>query len=99
MCGVINSKRSTEAGHCSLSPEKLELAGNSNTPSRNSSSPVSTPGCVVVPALYSVNAAFGNCFQMARSSAVIVTQPNLNMYRPGSVTCPTCAQVNLLTSN
>src|SRR5260370_12909021 len=36
---------------------------------------------------------------MARSSAVIVSQPNANKYRPGSVTCPTCAQVILLTTN
>jgi hypothetical protein len=36
----------------------------------------------------SVNAAFGNCSQTARSSAVIVSHPNLNMYRPGSVTRP-----------
>src|SRR5580692_8050877 len=34
---------------------------------------------------------------MARSSPVIVTHPNLNMYRPGSVTRPTCAQVTLFT--
>jgi hypothetical protein len=47
----------------------------------------------------SVNAAFGNCSQTARSSAVTVSHPNLNMYRPGSVTRPTCAQVTLLTAN
>jgi hypothetical protein len=29
----------------------------------------------------------------------MVSQPNLYMYRPGSVTRPTCAQVILLTSN
>jgi hypothetical protein len=34
---------------------------------------------------------------MARSSAVTVSQPNLNMYRPGSVTRPACCQVILLT--
>jgi hypothetical protein len=28
-----------------------------------------------------------------------VSQPNLNMYRPGSVTPPTCCQVILLTAN
>jgi hypothetical protein len=46
-----------------------------------------------------VNAAFGNCSQTARSSAVTVSPPNLNMYRLGSVTRPTCAQVTLLTAN
>jgi hypothetical protein len=34
------------------------------------------------------DAASGNCCQIARSSAVTVSQPNLNMYRPGSVTRP-----------
>src|SRR4029077_1224286 len=52
--------------------------------------------CVV---LTSVNAAFGCCSHTARSSAEIVSQPNLNIYRPGSVTRPTCAQVILLTAN
>jgi hypothetical protein len=35
----------------------------------------------------------------ARSSGVTVSHPNLNMYRPGSVTRPTCDQVTLLTAN
>jgi hypothetical protein len=64
----------------------------SNVPRRYSSS-VSAAGVV----LNSVNAAFGYCSQRARSSAVIVSHPNVNMYRPGSVTHPTCAQVSLLT--
>jgi hypothetical protein len=37
--------------------------------------------------------------QIPRSCAVIVSHPNLNMYRPGSVTRPTCAHVILLTDN
>src|ERR1700753_2737580 len=49
--------------------------------------------------LTSVNAAFGNCFHTAKSSAVMVSQPNLNRYRPGSVTRPTCCQVTLSTAN
>ena len=46
-----------------------------------------------------MKAAPGNCCQIARSSAVTVSQPNLYMYRPGSVTNPICAQVILLTVN
>lgn len=46
-----------------------------------------------------MNAAFGNCFQTATSSAAMVSQPNLNRYRPGSVTRPTCCQVTLSTTN
>jgi hypothetical protein len=46
-----------------------------------------------------LNAAFGNCCQMARSSRVTVSHPNRNMYRPGSVTRPACAHVILLTAN
>jgi hypothetical protein len=42
-----------------------------------------------------VNAASGWVSQIARSSAVIVNQPNVYMYRPGSITRPTCAQVTL----
>jgi hypothetical protein len=42
-----------------------------------------------------VNAACGNCFQMARSSAVISTKPNRLSYCPGSVTMPTSGHVNL----
>jgi hypothetical protein len=64
-------------------------------PSRNSSPMTSVAAAVVT----SVNAAFGNCSQTARSSGVTVSHPNLNMYRPGSVTRPTCAQVTLLTAN
>jgi hypothetical protein len=64
-------------------------------PRRNSSPTTSVAAAVVT----SVNAAFGNCSQTARSSAVTVSHPNLNMYRPGSVTRPTCAQVTLLTAN
>src|ERR1700722_14126442 len=61
----------------------------SNEPNANSS-PDSTA------ALGSnVNAASGYVSQIARSSAVIVNQPNVNMYLPGSVTRPTCAQVIL----
>lgn len=40
-----------------------------------------------------VNAAFGNFSQTARSSAVIVSHPKVNMYRPGSANRPICAQV------
>jgi hypothetical protein len=32
-----------------------------------------------------VNAAVGNCCQITRSSAVIVSHPNVYMYRPGSL--------------
>jgi hypothetical protein len=46
-----------------------------------------------------ISAAVGNCSQTARSSDVTVSHPNLNMYRPGSVTRPTCDQVTLLTAN
>jgi hypothetical protein len=53
----------------------------------------------VYPLEISVNAAFGNCSQTAKSSAVIASQPNLYIYRPGSVTPPTCCQVILLTAN
>ena len=73
----------------------LRTPQSSNVPSRNSSPMTSVAAAVVT----SVNAAFGNCSQTARSSAVTVSHPNLNMYRPGSVTRPTCAQVTLLTAN
>jgi hypothetical protein len=62
-------------------------------PRRNSS----TPSVDVV--LTSENTAVGYCSQMARSSAVIVSHPNVNEYRPGSVTWPTLAHVILLTAN
>jgi len=39
-----------------------------------------------------------SCSQTARSSAAIVSHPNLNMYRPGSVTRPTCRHVTSLTA-
>jgi hypothetical protein len=73
----------------------LRTSQSSNVPSRNSSPTTSVAAAVVT----SENAAFGNCSQTARSSAVTVSHPNLNMYRPGSVTRPTCAQVTLLTAN
>jgi hypothetical protein len=66
---------------------------SSNAPRRNSS-----PASVAAAVWTSVNAAFGNCCQTARSSAVTVSQPNVNMYRPGSVTCPAFCQVILLTT-
>jgi hypothetical protein len=46
-----------------------------------------------------VKAAFGYSCHIARSSAVIVSHPKVNMYRPGSVTRLTCGQVTLLTVN
>src|SRR5260370_27622288 len=73
----------------------LRTCQSSNVPRRNSSPTTSVAAAVVT----SVNAAFGNCSQTPRSSAVTVSHPNLNMYRPGSVTRPTCAQVTLLTAN
>ena len=42
--------------------------------------------------------ACGNCRQIARSSAVTVSHPNLNMYLPGSVTRPALCHVTLLTT-
>ena len=74
------------------------LSRNSNMPRRNSS-PVACSGSVAVTVRYSVNAAFGNCSQIARSSAVTINHPNVNKYRPGSATRPTCAHVILLTAN
>jgi hypothetical protein len=59
----------------------------------------SVSGAVATDVLWSVNAAVRYFCQIARSSAVIVNQPNLNMYLPGSVTRPTCAQVILLTGD
>src|SRR5439155_8466704 len=47
----------------------------------------------------SVNDASGNCCQIARSSAVMVSQPYRNMYRPGSVTRPALCHVTLLTTD
>ena len=64
-------------------------------PRRNSPPTTSVADAVVT----SVNAAFGNCSQIARSSGVTVSHPNRNMYRPGSVTRPACAHVILLTAN
>jgi hypothetical protein len=81
--------------HFSLSER---FSRNSKVPRRNSST-VSSPGSVVVAVLKSMNAAFGYASQTARSSDVIVSHPNVNMYRPGSVTRPTCGQVILLTVN
>jgi hypothetical protein len=63
-------------------------------PRRNSSTP-----SVVDVVLTSENTAVGYCSQMARSSAVIVSHPNVNEYRPGSVTWPTLVHVILLTAN
>ena len=68
---------------------------SSNVPRRNSYPRASVAAAVVT----SVNAAFGNCSQTARSCAVTVSHPNLNMYRPGSVTRPTCAQVFIFPSH
>jgi hypothetical protein len=68
---------------------------SSNVPRRNSS-PASS---VIIAVLKSVNAAFGYCSHTAKSSTVIVSHPNLNMYRPGSVTRPICAHVILLTGD
>src|SRR3979490_3291990 len=59
---------------------KGSFSPRSNAPSRNSS-----PSSVSAAVLTSVNAAFGNCSQTAISSAVRVSHPNVNMYRPGSV--------------
>jgi hypothetical protein len=66
---------------------------SSKAPSRNSSASVAA----VV--LTSENAAFGSFSQTARSSAVTVSHPNRNMYRPGSVTRPTCCHVTLSTNH
>ena len=71
-------------------PPCEDVSGSSNAPRRNSS-PAS-----VSAVLTSVNAASGNCSQIARSSADIVSHPNVNMYRPGSVTRPTFCHVTLL---
>src|SRR5216684_3519635 len=64
---------------------------SSKAPSRNSSASVAV--------LTSENAAFGSFSQTARSSAVTVSHPNRNMYRPGSVTRPTYCQVTLSTNH
>jgi hypothetical protein len=74
---------------------RLRTSQSSNVPRRNSPPTTSVADAVVT----SVNAAFGNCSQIARSSGVTVSHPNRNMYRPGSVTRPACAQVILLTAN
>jgi hypothetical protein len=73
------SRQTKEAGpkavsvvpHFSLSEI---FSRSSNVPRRNSSS-ASAAGAV----LSKVNAAFGCCFQTARSSAVTVSYPNLNI--------------------
>ena len=70
----------------------------SNVPIRNSSAAESSPVSAIA-VLTSVNAAFGNCSQIATSPSLMVSRPNVYMYRPGSVTRPTCAQVILLTGN
>ena len=74
---------------------------SSNVPRRNSSpvelSSAVSPNEVIV--CSKVNAAFGYAFHTARSSAAIVSQPNVNMYRPGSATRPTWGHVILLTGN
>jgi hypothetical protein len=70
----------------------------SNVPRRYSSIVSASVSVDCVNVRSSVNAAFGYACQIARSSGVTVSQPNLNMYRPGSVTRPTCAQVILLTA-
>src|SRR5713101_4148753 len=58
------------------------------------------PGSVAKPGTHGPAAhPYRNCGQTARSSAVTVSQPNVNMYRPGSVTCPAFCQVILLTTN
>jgi hypothetical protein len=46
-----------------------------------------------------VKVASGNRSQIARSSAATVSQPNLNMYRPGSATRPALCHVILLTND
>src|SRR5712671_3246445 len=73
----------------------LRTYQSSNVPRRNSPPTTSVADAVVT----SVNDAFGNCSQIARSSGVTVSHPNRNMYRPGSVTRPACAHVILLTAN
>ena len=72
----------------SLSPSWRRCCYKVKVPRRNSSSASSV--------LNTVNVAFGNCFQTTRSSDVIVSQPNLYIYRHGSVTPPTCAHVTCL---
>jgi hypothetical protein len=67
----------------------FSLGTGSNEPNANSSPDSKAPlGSNVI-------AASGYVSQIARSSAVIVNQPNVNMYLPGSITRPTCAQVTL----
>src|ERR1700730_14797796 len=76
-----------------FSPNERSSPG-SNVPSRNS------PAASVVDVVRtSENAAFGSFSQTARSSAVTVSQPNRNMYRPGSVTRPACCHVTLSTNH
>ena len=75
---------------------RLRTSQSSNVPRRNSPPTTSVAAAAVVT---SVNATFGNCSQIARSSGVTVSHPNRNMYRPGSVSHPTCAHVILLTAN
>ena len=68
-------------------------------PRRNSSpvgsSSVSAGGDISV--LIKVNAAFGQAGHIARSFAVVVSHPNLNLYRPGLVHSASNAQVILLS--
>ncbi len=67
---------------------------SSKAPSRNSSV---ASGVVVI--CTSVNTASGNCSQTPRSSVAMVSHPNVNMYRPGSVTRPAFCQLILLTTD
>ena len=77
--------------HFSLSER---FSRSSKAPSRNS-----PPASVAAVVLTSENAAFGSFSQTARSSAVTVSHPNRNMYRPGSVTRPACCHVTLSTNH
>jgi hypothetical protein len=74
-----------KAVYCSLG------GTGSNEPNANSSPDSEAPFGS------SVNEASGYVSKTPISSAVIVTQPNLNMYRPGSVTRPSFDQVTLFT--
>ena len=79
---------------CSSSEGLEGWAGISKAPRWNSSGASGDDG-----RLTSVNDASGNWRQTARSSAVTVSQPYLNMYRPGSVTRPALCHVTLLTTD
>jgi hypothetical protein len=60
-----------------------------NAPTGSNSSPTLSSVSIADAGVKSVKAALGYCRQMASSSAVILTHPNLS--RPGSVTRPTWA--------